>query len=947
MTLRLITGRANAGKTGRVYGLVRSAGAAGRGAIVVLPTVPDVLRARAELCRDVPLGLTVTTFHGLVASLWEQFGDGRGLVNDAQRDMILASIAREQGRSRAMARLGATCAVQLTEATGEGWRSAEPDPHGAGLQLTELLAAYAQHLGRASLIEQAEAARHLASQQISHDHLLAVHRFSDFTPSQVELLKGISSGCEVVVALTWERGFCPTAALDSVVGELEPLAEVEVAEEPAHLTHPTLDDLGRSLFSDVHVLPDDQAVRFALAEGGEAEARQIAEEIRRALADGTATAADRIAVAFRNPSAHDTELRHVFDEAGIEADYDIPVAFGQVPFGMAYLDLLAFAINGKRAPLLNLLRSPFSGVEAAAARELERQWRSANLQEPAILLGGVESVSKRLRETLTGLRRIATNPLATQGCGILSTAARSLFSAAYGADSDSGARGSQLDARAHASVMSLLSEVASMPQASVWLADVFEALSAAEITPSQVERAGRVQVMPITRLRGRRFETVVIGGMNAGEFPASPIETALIGSAVGSVLAQFGGSGDEGGGHSFERLLFYEAVSRAKNRLVLSARAADADGEALQRSPFFEAVEDFYRTEGDDEIVVAHSYKRIGDSLDTQCGLSPRESLRLAAEQRAMSEPLVRAAIRRTGCRPGILTDPDRKIDFDSTTVFSASQIQAYVRCPYRWFYEYFLSPRELERGFDARDEGELAHALLAETYEQLIDDGAVPLTSANLAAAYEVLEARYRAQTSQQGKAISLEQQVGRRHALEWARRVLAEDANRSDGYAPMLIEWEFGYDDDPLDMGGYLLRGRIDRIDADRDGRAIVTDYKRTCTARHGAGKMLTGGLVQVPLYLEAVRRGTRLSPVAGVYRGLAKQAERGLVMAGSLDSSRTTSTDVREPDAYQALIDEALSLCADAVSGMRAGVIAPAPFAADSCSGCPVANACGARQ
>lgn len=948
MTLRLITGRANGGKTGRIYGAVRTAISNGRGAIVVLPTIPDVQRARDELSREMPLGLKVTTFHGLVTTLWEQWGDGRLLVGEAQRSLVFAALARERGQSRSMGRLAAECASRLVETTGEGWRSSAPEASGAGRELSTLLVAYARHLDGAGLIEPAEATWRLASRAVSHEDLIAVHRFGDFTTSQLALLKGIAAASEVVVTLTWQEGFTPTSALDCIVAELAPHAKVEVAEESALFTDPVLGDLGESLFSGSRQLAGGgESVRFVLAEGREAEARQIADEIRRALSDGKASARDRIAVAFRTPTGHLTQLEHVLGEEGILADFDMPRPFSRTPFGSAFLDLLAFAVRGERAPLLNLLRSPFSGVDQVGARELEQHWRHRGILGPAALVDDVGRVSTSLQWQLRQLRRISTNPLASTDCQLLADAARDLFAAAYGRDETYRSAEAGLDSKAHARIMSLLSEVAAASDLDVLLADVYEALSSSEIVPDQPERPGRVQIMPVTRLRGRRFETVIIAGLNAGEFPAVPAELTLRGSAVDRVLARFGGGGEAAGTEAFEQLLFYEAVTRAKNRLVLSARASDDDGEALMVSPLMEAVGDFYRGEEEAAPLPVHSYRRIGESAKSGHDASPRQRLRCSAGARDVGEPRVATAIRRARKRPGMLSDSAQGVGIDSSTVFTASQIQAYVRCPYRWFYEYRLSPRELEREFGARDEGELAHALLAAAYERLIEQGAVTLSPASLSTAHELVDALHEERVSAGGEADSLERQVGRSHALQWARRVLAEDADRVDGYAPALIEWEFGYEHDPVDMGGYLLRGRVDRIDVDRDGRAIVIDYKRTCGPQHGAAKMLSAGLVQVPLYLEAVRRSTQLTPVAGIYRGLTSPLERGLVMAGAIDSSRTTSTDVFDPEAFEALIDEALLRSLEATEGMRAGVIAPAPITPDSCAGCSAASNCGARR
>jgi len=105
-----------------------------------------------------------------------------------------------------------------------------------------------------------------------------------------------------------------------------------------------------------------------------------------------------------------------------------------------------------------------------------------------------------------------------------------------------------------------------------------------------------------------------------------------------------------------------------------------------------------------------------------------------------------------------MLTDPAQAVALDSAAVLSASQIQAYVRCPYRWFCEYLLAPRELEREFDAREEGEFAHLLLASVYESLISSGQARLDPEGLDAAIELLGSVYEDQVAQQGEPRSLE---------------------------------------------------------------------------------------------------------------------------------------------------------------------------------------------
>ena len=124
---------------------------------------------------------------------------------------------------------------------------------------------------------------------------------------------------------------------------------------------------------------------------------------------------------------------------------------------------------------------------------------------------------------------------------------------------------------------------------------------------------------------------MILGGLNAGEFPHTPNEDMLPGSAVDDVLRAFGGRGETALGAEFEQYLFYSVVTRAKRRLVLSARSTDDDGEPVAISPFFEVAGDSFRNTDSEESMPPHTYRSLSQAPTADDGAGEREKYRAAA----------------------------------------------------------------------------------------------------------------------------------------------------------------------------------------------------------------------------------------------------------------------------------------------------------------------------
>jgi len=135
--------------------------------------------------------------------------------------------------------------------------------------------------------------------------------------------------------------------------------------------------------------------------------------------------------------------------------------------------------------------------------------------------------------------------------------------------------------------------------------------------------------------------------------------------------------------------------------------------------------------------------------------------------------------------------------------------------------------------------------------------------------------------------------------------------------------------------------VRGRVDRIDVDAKGRAVVMDYKRSTVFK--AADIAAKGKVQIPLYLSAVEQKLGFTPAGGLYRALSKRDDRGIISSAIADGG-FVSTDVKSPDEFAAIVSQGLALAEEAVAGIRSARIACAPRTATSCVHCKAALSCG---
>lgn len=939
MPLTLVTGRANSGKTGSAYDVVRTSLCEGGEPLLIVPNRADEERARRELVAGSPMGVRVRTFDGAVASMWDAGGDGRRIVSGIQRTFLMRRCAETMSPPPPPGLVKLICRMteRLAGAAGEAWRAAEGDG-----EVGALVSRYAAETVKRGLVEPGEAVDILSRTGEGVPATVVMHRFSELTPAQERFATALArTGRSVTVTLTWEEGFPATDGVTELVGRLSGLGEHRrLPADPSHTPSPELQRIEAELFRPGPPQAPAGDVVFSFAEGDEAEADRIAAEVAALIASGTEPS--EVAVVFRAPDRHRAALAHAFDEAGILADHDHAAAFATAPLGRALRSLLSFAVGGDRDDLLGYLRSAHSGADPESVREIEARWRREGTRDRAALVRGVASLGD---VPASGVRAVSNGKADGKKWEHLS---RSMLVSAHGRPGRATAD-AEADADACSAVVRVLNGMAEIGEDSVPASEMLALLDDVTLGSGEVERPGRVQVMGAERLKGRRFEAVVLGGLTDDEFPQTR-EDALGSPLIREVFRSAGAPEPRWGGMAMERALLYDVVTRPRRRLVLSRRTMDSSGSPLGPSVFWEEIRDLYRApeaeteservEGADKVL-EFGDAGLGEHCSSRRG-ALRGAVRGAGEARA---PRATSARRRAAAGRHGLTEAENLARLASRDTFSASEIETYIKCPYRWFVSRVLRAQGVDFAVDELLLGSVLHDALRDLYQRLAEEtGCARVTPATLPAACTLASASL-ARALGDTKASAEETGHMRARLLPAMLRHLRTDAWSLNGFTPEWREWSFGWPEDggPARFGGFALRGRVDRIDAAEDGSLVVIDYKKGAAAAPSTWE--SEGLVQLPLYASVVRE--RLgAPVVGMfYRGLAKDAVKnyaGPYLSGRVEGGVAPGAAL-EADEFEALIARAVERSAVAVAGIRAGEI-PATGTGRMCDSCSARDYCG---
>jgi ATP-dependent helicase/DNAse subunit B len=962
--LKLVIGPANSAKAGAVLDAFRAQ--ARRDPWLVVPTAADRAYYESELAQDGMRGRgTVATFGRFVREIAACAGYAARTIGPLQREQLvaeaiagarlqaLAPIARSRGL---LAAVGAFTAEleralvtpQRLTAAVRAWPGAAPALH-EGAAIYDRYTRALERLGAvdADLFAWRALDALRAKPGAWGETPVLLYGFDDLSPLQRDAVETLArvAGAEVIVSLTFEPGRAAFAGRASTVEELRQFA-TDVEELPALADHydpparDVLHHLERGLFEPfaARVDPGD-AIKLLVAGGERAEVELVAAEVLRLLRDGVP--GEQIAVVYRTPARVASLVEQVFGAYGIPHAFDRREPFAHTALGRGLLALARAALlpdQASPADLLTYLRTPGRLERLELADRLELDVRRRAIVDLAGARALWEEANPRwpLRELdrLRGAAADGSAPLLTA----LGREARNLFAAPYRRKARLLDAAEEVDARALVVLLRALHDLAelaaSAPHRVADAEELLATLGELEVPLGEPPRAGAVLVSDPLSIRARRFDTVVVCGLQEGEFPRPAVAEPFLSDDQRRELATATGLflAPREDALAAERYLFYAAASRPLRRLVLSCRDADEEGNPAIRSFFVADVQALLT-----ELPEVH---RPLSALTWPLDEAPTEV------ERARAEAL--AAPRETPAPLGSL-GPEACAALRQREVLSAGSLETYARCPVRWLIEKELAPERFEPDPEAMVRGSCIHRVL----ERALGELEWPLTPDTLATAETVVE-RIVAEEAPRfvlGRGAAAQAAAAHEIASD-VKRLLAHEAQGGGSFIPAELELRFGMGEDTLpalvlgDDGALHLRGVIDRVDLDRAGRALVRDYKSGRRSPTWAvAKWQAEDQLQVALYMIVVRELLRREPAGGVYQPLRGDDLRARgVVRDDVDAGDVVDTDRRTSDELAAELDAAAARACELAVRLRAGTLGATP---ETCGpgGCAYPGICRA--
>lgn len=833
--------------------------------------------------------------------------------------------------------------------------------------------------------------------------------FFDFSSLQLEYLRELSACTEeMTVSLTLDPDsgrkslFAPiwetVKVLEGLGFKTEVMKAANYRTTASSLTH-----LEKNLFLQAPLKSAGPAgIEFYEAVGTQGEVEMIAREILRSHRGGGYRFSD-FAVLLRQVSGYEALIRSIFTRYRIPVEIHERERLKLSPLVQTAVFMIRIFREGwKREDLINFLKSSYvtrlgsSGIKRYEdASELENRAYAAGVTQTreawfAHWSGTDDVFQARKLAWLKDLGELEDSLRQAKNFSKMRSFFLSALRGTFGVFEDAGPdlESARRDSAGWKRLEALLDEVHRQmenagyaPELDIF-ADQFLRLVEVDLYSLHDRSKNRVQIYGVSLARQKEYRVVFAAGMLERSFPQRMKEDPLFSDRERRLFNGFETSSGEGSfslrprlpRQDMERYLFYLAVTRARERLVLTCPRFDLEGKEALPSFYLDEVRAVFSEKIPAKAQdLAHPYPEVRDAMNL------RELEAAVAGELWHIEPLLKGQEKfLAGLLKELLIKPDSREHFDRAQfeikaeitdtellekdLFraaepSATRLEEYAKCAFKYYSNRVLKLKDPREKVNIKLKGIIRHQVLENYFRRVAEKGALSPKAGREWVLQEIDKALKEFPLMAEKKyQLDLDEEEIREMLLRFLDKEI--ERLKTTPLQPRYFEFAFGThrsgqeaDAPAFEIEGnsqadpstskIRMTGIIDRIDADsQTASGLVIDYK---TGASFSKKDLDLGVsLQLPVYVKAMERFLKLKPVGAQLISLKDGKTTGFYNARhSRNFQEFVKRKALEEERFQIVLERSFEFIRRFAQAMGLGVIAVQPRVCEDY--CPYPSVC----
>ena len=1004
---------------------------------LIVPSSDAVLLVKRQLgaIQELSVGVNVSTFDEWMRDQWKLYGSSDRLLSNTLRKVFfqqildgmsadeLGTLTTSKGTVELLSKLAPEYLTELDQIVVSGQLSA------GQMSACKVLEHYKMLLEEKSYVEVCQCLDYLLQSTPTHGPALVFSRVEDLSEARLKFVRKLSQKRDVVFSLYVPEGPAGYAAEQQLELVGGPGCDCRVDTEPAPAAKSQeLNDLLAKVFrakEGSEVTPSG-AVTFLSPLGQHAEAESISRYISQRVESGS-----KSFVVYTSDSQRVWDaLSQKLAAKGIAAHYNRSVRIQDSLAGSAFASLIdAYVTLSERSELeknidyqasdhqmgdmswwpprtlTDYLISPISGISVERAWMLDKSWRGNRTLYATRVL---ETLSKAAMSS-----RLCAETMKSLELGRIGSAAQRIieYLSAEAFDEQSETAQSEEALLQNQESLKVMSKIVSSaqelheaglkltPQTLKSFIDLCKDQAVMIPVSNGIKSDIQVLIAPVSQAHSfepHMFDTVIFQGMDTLNFGVKASDGAL------QEFIRHASKTPKVSEFARYQRDFYTALTTASTSVAF---------EKVEQKDVFNAValsevkacypKDYAKkaglVRGEEEVLVnllpqASNPERVAELPTIESGEIDPKLKNIVVLPRHLTRETLEQELQ------GLI-----EVSREGLPLLSASQIETYLECPYKWFTQRRIKISQVDTEFAPMQMGTFIHRVLELTHASLlaealgcdvteVDSAVEPIllqdvdgsriTSDNLDHAKQVLDTCFAQVWEEQFNNInrassneliphSIQERKQVDNIREELKDLLEFEASHFIGYQPRFFELRFGREENVVEYAGAQFTGSIDRVDVNAHGQALIIDYKHKATKdlkAYSAKLSLDSELskeilprhVQSAIYAQIMRKQLtkyKLEPVAAIYLGTKEQKDKpSFALAGMTTEAATEHIWNMNPEDKK-LRDQAVmvvsqnsaefadyldaweSLIAQKVQAMLSGDVRANPCDKDACKYCPV--------